>query len=194
MRDKDLLRDKIKATRKGLPQASVERWSQAIRERVLGLVPVQQAVCLLCYVSIGNEVATHDLIRALLARGKQVAGPLINPETETFVPRIIFDFDSDLRPGSFGILQPRLKRSEPCELSRLRVVLVPGVAFDERGNRLGRGQGYFDHFLRRLPESVRRIGLAYECQVVPSVPAGPNDEPVDLIVTEKRVIECPRRP
>jgi len=192
--EKAALRAKIKELRRRLPQASVERWSQAICEKVLALPVVRDAVCLMSYVSIGNEVATHDLIRALLARGKQVAVPLLDPETEAIIPRVIFDFDSDLRPGAYGILEPRPKRSEPCQITRLQTVIVPGLAFDVQGSRLGRGGGHFDHFLTRLCSSTKTIALAYEFQVVPSVPTGPNDQPVHLIVTEKRLVESPRRP
>jgi len=191
-RDKATLRDQIGQRRKRLAQATVARASEAICEQVLALPAVRDAGCVMSYVSLGNEVATHDLIRTLLARGKQLAVPLLEPETGTIVPRIIFDFDSDLRTGSYGILEPRPKRSEPCDLTRLRVVLVPGVAFDAQGNRLGRGGGHFDRFLARLSSATKIIALAYDFQVVPSVPYGPHDEAVHLIVTEKRLIEPPR--
>jgi len=142
----------------------------------------------MCYVSVGNEVGTRGLIRALLERGKRVAVPLVHRETGELSARLITDLDKDLQPGALSIPEPIVERTEECPLDRLEVVFVPGVAFDERGNRLGRGGGYFDRFLARLSPAVCTVGLAFECQIVEEAPMGPRDRGVQLVVTEKRVI------
>jgi 5-formyltetrahydrofolate cyclo-ligase len=92
-----------------------------------------------------------------------------------------------------GILQPDPERTRAVEWRTIQVVVLPGLAFDLRGYRLGRGAGYYDRSLPALGPGARRIGLAFECQVVECMPADPHDVPVDRIVTEDRVTS-PRFP
>lgn len=122
------------------------------------------------------------MIRRALASGKRVALPKVKgKELELFEIRNI---DSDVSPGAWGIPEPR--GSALVKLDELDVIIVPGAAFDERGNRLGYGAGFYDKLLSTFTKLS--VALAFEEQIVPKVPADPHDVPVRKIITEKRVL------
>ena len=114
-------------------------------------------------------------------------------EQGEIVPVRIFSFDELETSESMKILEPKLffrqDESRKVCLEQIDVVLVPGLAFDYRGNRLGRGKGYYDRFLRRLPDEVLTIGLAFDEMVLDTIPCDANDFPVKKVVTESRIIE-----
>jgi 5-formyltetrahydrofolate cyclo-ligase len=103
------------------------------------------------------------------------------------------DPERELTLGPWGILEPKGEFYRPFPLEEIDVVIVPGVAFDERGNRLGFGRGFYDKFLRRLSERVSFVALAFELQVVRRLPSQSHDVAVDYIITEKRIIKCKPR-
>ena len=92
----------------------------------------------------------------------------------------IWDGRQRLEKGHYGILEPAQKRF--CEIKALDLVIVPGVAFDRRGNRLGRGKGYYDGFLSRLPKDTPSIGLAFDFQILPTLPTTPTDVSVRSVI------------
>ena len=98
----------------------------------------------------------------------------------------LHDFDAELATGKFGILEPKPGAVRLTALDRIDAVLVPGLAFDETGNRLGRGLGHFDRLLRQT--SGAKIALAFDFQVLDEVPAETHDARMDFIVTETRVV------
>lgn len=124
------------------------------------------------------------MIRRALASGKRVVLPKVKgKELELFEIR---NLDSDVSPGAWGIPEPR--GSALVRLDELDVIIVPGAAFDARGNRLGYGAGFYDKLLSAFKKLT--IAVAFEEQIVPKVPADPHDVPVQKIVTEKRIIEA----
>ena len=166
--------------------ADIRARSAAIWERLSLLGEFSAAARLLIYVSTANEVDTHGLIRQLLAMGRQVFVPRFEPATQSYATCQVRDFDADLATGKFGILEPRPEAVRPAAIDPIGAVLVPGLAFDETGNRLGRGLGHFDRLLRQT-DGVK-IALAFDFQVLDEVPAEPHDARVDFIVTETRVV------
>ncbi len=144
------------------------------------------------YISKATEVDTRGLIQQLLAMGRQVCVPWYDGAKERYVASELRDFALDLMTGQFGILEPRPEAVRPLGGDQIDAALVPGLAFDEAGNRLGRGRGYFDRLLR----DVRgvKIALVYDFQVLSEVPTEAHDARVDLIVTEKRVIKIRGNP
>ena len=93
-----------------------------------------------------------------------------------------------MEPGRFGIREPKPQVGTPQAIADIDAILVPAVAFDRRGYRVGYGGGYYDRFLPELRGRAVRVGLAFACQLVDSVPAGAHDVPVDFIVTETEII------
>jgi 5-formyltetrahydrofolate cyclo-ligase len=166
--------------------ADVRVKSAAIWERLSILKEFAAASRLLVYVSTGNEVDTQGLIRQLLAMGRRVCVPRFDAGTQGYAASELRDFDGELTAGKFGILEPKPGAVRLAALDRIDAALVPGLAFDETGNRLGRGRGHFDRLLRQT--SGAKIALAFDFQVLDEVPAEAHDAHMDFIVTETRVV------
>ncbi len=195
---KDETRDQMRRRREAMSPDEVAAASAAIRARLLALPLMQTPDAVFTYVSTGAEVDTHGLIRELLARGVAVWVPRITGPGRMDAARL-HRFE-DLRPGRHGILAPPADasdapdRPDPPEQGPAAaaispaVTIVPGLAFDRRGHRLGRRGGYYDRFLAEHPAAVA-IGLAYDWQIVDALPDQPHDRPVRWIVTDQRVID-----
>lgn len=184
--EKERLRAQIRSRRREFDSAARDRANRAIDSRLESLPILQRARCVQTYVSLPQEVDTHELIRRLLRAGKRVAVPRV-VEENLLQQYFISDF-AELQTGAFGILEPRLDSAQPATTEAFDLVLVPGLAFDRAGNRLGAGKGYYDRFLAGM--KAPKIALAFAFQIVEQVPIVPHDQRVDMIVTEDEVITC----
>ena len=149
------------------------------------LPPYRTAATVLWFVSVPSEIETADTIAAALAeKGKRVVVPWCDGE-DLALWRL--ESLAELEPGTWGILEPAAgRRHDPARqvaAAEIDLAVVPGLAFDRRGRRLGHGKGYYDRFLARSP--AVRAGLCYAAQVFPEVPAGPFDAVMDFVVTEE---------
>jgi 5-formyltetrahydrofolate cyclo-ligase len=141
-------------------------------------------------MAVRGEVQTTQMVRDTLERGKRVAVPFIETTTRTLRISIVEDVDRDLGPGHFGILEPYVEAIREVSPTLIELVILPGVAFDTAGGRLGRGGGYYDRLLATLSPAVPKIGLAFALQIIPCVPTLPYDIPIDILVTEEGVVCC----
>ena len=187
------LRSRMLKRRRSEASEEIERKSYRIWERLRTFDLFLKGRGVLFYLALKDEVQTHPMIKAALGMGKRISVPLIDEEKREILPSILKDPDKELTSGHWGILEPKRKFYHPQPLEEIDLVIVPGVAFDEAGNRLGFGRGFYDKFLRRLPERVIFVALAFELQVVKSVPSRSHDVAVDYIITEKRIIKCKER-
>lgn len=183
-KSKQIIRDHIRELRRKLSRETILEKSLRIGQKLKSLPQFQAAKTIHCYVSWQNEVFTHDLIREMLADGKQVVVPVVQMPDHVLVHSRLSDF-SDLQEGAFGILEPPPEKRQPVSPQALDVVLAPGVAFDLRGYRLGYGGGFYDHFLAQT--DALKIGLAFDFQIVDRIPTRREDERVDMIVSEENV-------
>jgi 5-formyltetrahydrofolate cyclo-ligase len=135
----------------------------------------------------GSEWDTGLLLSAALAGSKTVAVPRVNQERHMLEIHAVCDTAREIAPGYRGIPEPRAD-CPPVALEAIDWVLVPGVAFDAEGRRIGYGGGYYDRLLPLLDGSAARVAGAFELQVVERVPAAPHDTTVDAIVTEQRTL------
>lgn len=175
--EKDKLRAWIKEQRKGLDRETESRWNETICEKLLNLEEISSSFCIYAYLSLCHEAGTFELIASLLKQGKLVAVPRICGEDMEFYS--IFG-TADLTEGPMGIPEPKphcLKIKDP-----LAPVIVPGLAFDRKGNRIGYGKGYYDRFFEREPLHFK-LAIAYEFQVFDQISAEAHDKPVDRILT-----------
>lgn len=179
---KATLRARLKASRDALSEADRHRFSAAIRQRLMTVQAMRSATRVFVFISSGSEVHTHDLVRQLLAEGREVAVPKILGRTEMIACRLR-EWDG-LRPAQLGILSPIATEAMNGEFD---VVVTPGLGFSEAGHRIGFGAGYYDRWFA-AHRSRAKIALAFEAQIVPLVPTDENDVPVDAIVTERRTI------
>ncbi|ADG81606.1 5-formyltetrahydrofolate cyclo-ligase [Thermincola potens] len=184
------LRKKIIADRMAMSNEEVTRKSQKIAKRLEDLPEYREAGLIMFYIDFRNEVQTGDLIKRALARGKRVVVPITVRETSTLIPSEIKDFPGDLTNGTWGILEPQKECIRPVDPSEIDVVIVPGVSFDTRGNRMGYGGGFYDRFLPRTKPDAKHIALAFELQMRDNVYPEEHDQPVHYVITEERVIKC----
>lgn len=182
------LRKVILARKDLLTKEEQAKKSEAIHRRLLSLPAWKEATFVMIYVSFGSEVTTEYLIKKALAQGKEVAVPYCYREERKLIASKIYEYPGDLIPRTWGILEPRPESLRPIDPRHIDLCLVPGVAFDISGNRLGYGAGYYDGFLPCLRAGTPKIALAFEIQIVDTVFATPRDVPVDLIITEARII------
>ena len=170
------LREAQKATVK-------KKKDRAILHTLAGFKIFQNSTEFFSYISYKGEVDTSAIIKKH-KKSKQVLLPAI----ESKLIRVYHATDPhDTVPGLYGIHEPR-DRTHPHMHKHIEVALIPAVAFDSTGHRIGYGKGYFDRFLKRV--DCTTIGLAYEFQIIDKLPHTRYDVPVDFIVTERRIIQC----
>lgn len=181
--EKKSLRRQILAARDGLAPAEREARSAALRDRLRSLPRWREAGTVHLFVPFGSEVDTFPLLEALLAEGRRAVLPRVAPGRR--LHHCLVTALADLAPGAWGIPEPgpHCAQVPPVEVE---LVLVPGVAFDRRGGRLGYGGGFYDGFLAECP--APRVALAFGLQVVPEVPREPHDLLVHALVTEQELI------
>ncbi len=165
------------------------RLSFMIKQRLFSLEEFKLSVTVMAYVSTCDEVATDKIISCCLAGGKRVAVPSLRGGGDEIVPSLISDPEKELAPGLFGIMEPASEYVKPVPLDEIDIVIVPGAAFDASGSRLGLGGGYYDRLLKKLPRPAV-IALAFNFQVLESLPVQAHDVAVDKLITESSVIDC----
>ncbi len=184
---KQSLRVRARLRREAVPSTELLQWNRAIADRVLCLPVYQESKSIALYSSVGNEVETKRIFDHALDQGKKVFFPKMNGNGCPFSQVARYE---ELQDGPNGILEPGQTRGLTAEDQRGLLLFIPGLAFDLKGNRLGRGGGWYDRVLAELGKSVTRVGLAYECQIVEELPVEEWDQRVHQIVTEKRIVHC----
>ncbi len=155
--------------------------SDAIRRKLIRLKAFRQAKTVFCYVSLPYEVDTRRLIKAMLDAGKRVVVPRVQGQGLRLSE--LKDLDRDLATGSFGVLEPTRRAHRPVRREAIDLVIVPGLAFDRTGHRLGHGLGFFDRFLARLPRTTPTIGLCFEFQLHDRLPTEPHDQRIQRVLS-----------
>ncbi len=162
--------------------------SEAIRQRLKEFANFQEAKTVLLYASLPWEPDTRQLLADCLDTGKVAVLPVMNPKRFELVPFKVETVDQKLIPNAVGRLEPDPRTSKHVPLQYVDLALIPGAVFDERGGRLGHGQGTYDRLIPLLPQTTRKVALALEAQVVSQVPMEAHDRFIDIIITENRVI------
>lgn len=158
----------------------LQETSAKIMERLEACSLFRQAECIALYHAIPGEVQTAGLIEKWYQK-KKILLPVVDGDD---LRLILYTGKDSLKPGSFGILEPTGESSVPE--SEIDLIIVPGVAFDRKKNRLGRGKGFYDRLLSTL--QVPKIGICYNFQLKDQIPVEPFDKKMDLIVTEKEIV------
>jgi 5-formyltetrahydrofolate cyclo-ligase len=143
----------------------------------------------LLYLPKGAEVPTEEIVRRAFRHNKIVVLPAFNRERRRITPLKVDDFDRDMKDsGPRGVPEPDPKRCKKVPVERIDIAIVPGIAFDEKGGRIGTGTGYYDRLIPKLSQTTRKVALAFDEAIYPQVPMEYHDKFVDIIVTDKRVI------
>lgn len=180
------LRQRTLAARDALCPEVWTAASEAIAERILAVPEFRKANTVLLTFPFRSEWDTLPLVRAALAEGKTVAVPRVDVKTRMLELYAITEPERDVAPGHRGVPEPSLDCPR-VERAAIDFVLVPGVAFDLEGRRLGYGGGFYDRLLPLLQPHVARVTGAFDLQIVERVPAAPHDISVGALVTESRL-------
>ena len=174
---KNKIRKEILEIRRNLSEEYVSETSRKITDKILDLPEYKNADLIFCYIAAKNEVQTNLLIEDAWKCGKRMAVPKVHGKEMSFYE--IHSFNQ-LKTGNFGIKEP----DDSCPLiekpNDSSIVIMPGVAFDRTGNRIGYGGGYYDRYFQKYPE-IYKIAPAYDFQIVPSIEAEEHDIKVDKI-------------
>ncbi len=171
-----------------------DRKSRRILDRVMALPDFGRAGTVATYVGVKSEVTTANLLRAAMSVGTRTAVPCREGGD---LALYAIEMLGELEEAGFGLREPAARvRADPDRRvapETVDLLVVPGVAFDRRGGRIGYGRGYYDRLLARCRPDAPRVGLAFECQLVEAIPMGPADQPMDLVVTEADVYRVSER-
>ena len=172
-----------------LSKKAIQESTSEIEERLFDFANFLESKIALLYIGQAGEVSTDAIIKRTYDLGKIVVLPLVNagPKTGSLLYKID-DFERDMTPGPDGLPVPDPGRCRPVPIDCIDIAIIPGIAFDEKGGRIGVGDGYYDRLIPNLPITTRKVALAFDSQVIPQVPVESHDKFVDIIITEKRII------
>ena len=190
---KKVMRAEILARRDAMPTEERMAASEKIIAALQQLSAYKDAPVVLTYMGFGAEVNTAPFLETILADGKIAVLPKINKpanRADWALNLHIVGGPEDLIPGVWGIREP-LPHLPIVEVGRIGFALIPGLAFDRRGGRLGYGGGFYDRLLSSTSSMKVRACAAFSCQLVDAVPTGANDQRVNMIITENETITCP---
>ncbi|HZR53815.1 MAG TPA: 5-formyltetrahydrofolate cyclo-ligase [Streptosporangiaceae bacterium] len=170
------LRARLLAARRDLTAADREAAGRALRDTLLEMPEMGMAGTVAAYYSVGSEPDTRKLLYALWKRGTYLLLPLLLPDGD--LDWASYEGPDSLVPGPRGLLEPGEPPRGPAAISRADIVLVPALAVDRAGNRLGRGGGSFDRALARVAPTIPVIALLYDDELLDELPAAPHDRPV----------------
>jgi len=173
------IRSKILLKLKTQKEEDRNRKSKLIQDKLLRNKVFRKAKIVMFYIAFGGEVNTEEMIKEAKKIGKLICVPICRKDKETMQPAILEDH-AKLKVGPYGVWEPvaeTLVKPEDIDL-----IITPGLAFDKKGNRLGRGKGYYDRFLSKLSNRAPSIGLAFDFQILPLIPTTSHDVSVNKII------------
>jgi 5-formyltetrahydrofolate cyclo-ligase len=184
---KRALRREMRARLAGIGAGERAARSLAAARHLFSLPEMAGAGACMAFASMPEEIDTTPILEALWREGWRVALPRIDPATRA-MDGFWIDPAQALSTNRWGIPEPEPDPARCAEPAQLALILVPGLAFDARGSRLGRAAGYYDRFLHRAGHGPLRIGLFYSLQQLPEIPTEPWDEPLDLVATDAGIL------
>lgn len=176
-------RNEIRQKRKALHEDEVAKCSELVRRVVLEHEFLKQNRCIASYHSFSGEIDTVELNKALRLAGHHMALPVIHPEEKGLMDFYSYEKPEDLILNRFKIPEPVVSAENLVQPHNLEVVIVPLVGFNEKGERLGMGGGYYDRMLKKISCECLTLGLAYDFQLIPEIKSQPWDMPLDEVIT-----------
>ncbi|GKU30413.1 5-formyltetrahydrofolate cyclo-ligase [Clostridium folliculivorans] len=183
--EKKEIRKKILEYRETIDENQRKMWDEEIFKSLINSDLYKRSNTIFAFVSFKSEVDTHKIINHALSNGKTICVPKINSKQEGIKIYKIDNFDQ-LKEGYFGILEP-VESCEKVDSNTLDLILMPGVAFDRHGGRVGYGAAFYDRFLSNMSKQVYKVALAYDFQVMDTVPMDEHDVKIDGVITEREM-------
>jgi 5-formyltetrahydrofolate cyclo-ligase len=188
---KDELRRAARRLRDTIDPATGRQAADAAARHLLALPQLEGARRVAVYASVAKELDVGPASRALRARGLELVYPRVLPGAQRLEFHLVGD-EGELLRGAFGIAEPR-PEAAPVSVGSIDAFVVPGLAFDPNGGRVGWGRGYYDRTLAAAPDRLR-IGYCYRSQILAEVPHEAGDLPMHILVTESGAVACPITP
>ena len=182
------IRDEIANTISALSTSEIDEKTRAIESRLFDFANFLESKIALMYINSNLEVPTDSIIQKTYRYTKIVVLPAFDPESFKMTLMKVDAFEQELIPGPREILEPDAGKCKIVPMDRIDIAIIPGLAFDEKGGRIGSGTGYYDRLIPRLAITTRKVALTFEEQIVPQVPMESHDKHVDIIITDKRII------
>jgi len=171
-----------------LSDSKIEKNIKKIENRLFEFANFLEANIVLLYINSTSEVNTRKILERCLNYKKIVILPAFDTTKHEMKLMKIDNLDTDLIPGPRGILEPDSSRCNVVPIECIDIAIIPGVAFDEKGGRIGSGDGYYDRLIPKLSITTRKVALTFETQIIPQIQMESHDRYVDIIITEKRII------
>jgi 5-formyltetrahydrofolate cyclo-ligase len=185
---KQELRKLIEQKLESLSRTEIQRKLDAIEAHLFEFANFIEAEVSLLYINTDREVDTDHIIRRCMDSPKDIVLPLFDDANGGAKLYKIQDVDADLRKGAGNVREPNPERCKPVSMDNIDIAIIPGLAFDEKGGRLGIGAGRYDRMIPKLPVTTRKVAFAFEDQITQMVPMESHDKFVDIIITEERII------
>ena len=185
---KDDIRRNIEEALASLSDKEIKNKTQKIEKRLFEFANFLEANIVLLYINSNCEVNSLEIIKRCLNYKKIVILPAFVPTKYEMKLMKIDNLDTDLTYGSRNILEPDPNHCNVVPIECIDIAIIPGVAFDEKGGRIGSGDGYYDRLIPKLPITTRKVALTFEDQIVSQIQMEAHDRHVDIIITEKRII------
>ncbi|HKL11318.1 MAG TPA: 5-formyltetrahydrofolate cyclo-ligase [Clostridia bacterium] len=185
---KEDLRKTILSKRDNMCASDNKRLSGTICRSLIALSPYEASKTVMCFLSFRSEVDTNIIIKNILDSGKRLVVPVADIKTKSLKLSYVKNM-GDLVPGAYGILEPSPSAFREASPEDIDLVLVPGACFNLKGYRIGYGGGYYDRFLPKIRKDALSLGLCFDFQIVSSIKPEKHDIPVDIVLTEKRMIK-----
>jgi len=185
---KEEIRNKIAKTLAALTESEVEEKTKRVENRLFEFANFLEANIVLLYINSICEVNSREILKRSFDYNKIVILPAFDTTKYEMKLMKVDNLDTDLTLGPRGILEPDSSRCNVVPIECIDIAIIPGVAFDEKGGRIGSGDGYYDRLTPQLSITTRKVALAFEIQIIPIVHMESYDKYVDIIITEKRII------
>ena len=182
------IRDDISQIISAMPENERAEKTRAIENRLFEFANFLEAKIALLYVNSENEVQTENIIKRSYQYNKIVVLPSFDPGKFEMSLMKVDHFAKNLVPGPRNVLEPDATRCKAVPMERIDIAIIPGLAFDEKGGRIGTGRGYYDRLIPKLAITTRKVALTLEEQIVAQIPMESHDKHVDIIITDKRII------
>jgi len=161
---------------------------KAIESNLLTFANFLEAGLALLYINRNSEIATEKIIRTSLDVGKGIVLPAYSESKHTITLLRVNNYDSDIIKKTSGVFEPNPAVCKKVPLDLIDIALIPGLAFDEKGGRVGFGEGFYNKLITKLPETTRKVSIAFEEQIADSIPMDSRKYNVDIIITDQRTI------
>lgn len=188
-KEKTELRQKLISKLLSLTKQELKRRSENVGEKLSELLLYKEAKLIMAYYPLRGEVDIREIVRKGL-KTKRFCFPVMDVQLKRLRVFEVKNLDQDFLSGPFGVREPDIKNTREVDTGEIDIIIVPGLAFDTQKNRLGRGAGFYDRFLKKIKGLTKKIGVAFDFQIIESLPVRLSfDEKVDIVVSEDFVIK-----